>query len=1055
MPIPVTKIYLSSSNSGAAGYQFTAPAPTDFSVLVTGASIVPWIAALTDVNGDGISEVITGVAYDDDKAVDAGRVFVNFGVATGGVATGVDAPVDKYIIDGVNAGDHAGSSVGSVTDLNGDGKAEVLVGASGMDKGALLDAGAAFVLWGKATTTGIDLADPFSGGGMGYVLKGEAAGDAAGSAMTSIADLNGDGKAEIIVAAVGNDAKNTDAGAVYVSWGKSTSSIVNLTNVAAGTGGFRILGEGKNDHAGSALSVLSDVNGDGKGEIIIGADGSEAGGKDSGAAYVVFGKSTTTQVDLSNVAAGVGGYRITGDLGDRIGGAVAGVGDVNGDGVSDVLVGAAGNNHAYLVFGKSTTSEVLLSDVAAGIGGFEIVAEAGGNLNGISVAKGGDFNHDGINDILIGPPYDSEGGFNAGAVYIVWGGASGAIDLSNVAAGIGGAKIVGTAGSLTGYSVASLTDMTGDGRAEVLIGSPGAASESLSVVYAPSIWQPEVNIYGTSGNDVMGAGYGVAPRIIGAGNDAILGLAGNDVISGAGGNDSMEGGIGNDTLNGNEGDDTLDGGTGIDSLVGGIGNDTYIIDNAADVTSELAGEGTDTVVASVNWTLSSDIEVLQLAGSARVGTGNGLDNTITGTSFADTLDGAAGVDTLNGGAGNDTYKVDGLGDVVNDSAGTDTIIATIDYSLATLGAIENLQLAGTAHVGTGNALNNSLVGTSGDDTLDGAAGVDTLNGGAGNDTYYVDVASDSVVESVGGGNDTVIASANYTLGLNVESLQLTGAARIGTGNGLDNTITGTAFADTLDGGVGNDTLAGGVGNDTYKVDSLSDVVQELAGEGTDTVIASVDYTLGDNVEALQLAGLAHVGTGNAGDNSITGTALADTLDGAAGVDTLIGGAGNDVYHVDAAADVVQELAGEGTDTVIASADYTLGDNVESLVLTGAAHVGTGNAGDNTLTGGIGDDTLNGAGGNDTLDGGTGTNLLIGGAGDDVYIVHSASDVIQEDVGGGNDTVWVDADWSIADNNVESVQLIGGAHAVTGSAGNNHISGGAGNDTIDGGAGDDL
>ena len=331
MTAPVTKIFLSSSNLGTAGYRLLASAPSDFSSMVTGVSLAPWISGISDLNGDGIGEVITGSAYDDDKDIDAGRVFVTFDATP--VTLGDS--LAEIVIDGVNAGDHAGSSVGSVVDLNADGKAEILVGASGMDDGAAIDAGAAFVIWGKSTAGGIDLGDPFAGDGNGYVMKGEAAGDAAGSAMTSISDLNANGKAEIIVGATGNDAGGADAGAAYVVFGKSSGSIVNLSSVAAGSGGYKIIGENAGDHIGAALATLADVNGDGKEEILLGAADSEAGGAGSGAAYVVFGKSSTASVDLSNVAAGVGGYRITGDVGDRAGDAVSGLGDINGDGVAD------------------------------------------------------------------------------------------------------------------------------------------------------------------------------------------------------------------------------------------------------------------------------------------------------------------------------------------------------------------------------------------------------------------------------------------------------------------------------------------------------------------------------------------------------------------------------------------------------------------------------------------------------------------------------------------------------------------------------------------------
>src|SRR5207247_4422555 len=145
-------------------------------------------------------------------------------------------------------------------------------------------------------------------------------------------------------------------------------------------------------------------------------------------------------------------------------------------------------------------------------------------------------------------------------------------------------------------------------------------------------------------------------------------------------------------------------------------------------------------------------------------------------------------------------------------------------------------------------------------------------------------------------------------------------------------------------------MIGGTGDDTYTVDSAGDVVTENASEGTDTVLSSIDYTLGANLENLTLTGTAANATGNSLANVITGNAHDNVLDGGAGADTMIGGTGDDTYFVDSAGDVVTELASEGTDTVVSSVDYTLGANLENLTLTGSALSGTGNAQDNVITG---------------------------------------------------------------------------------------------------------
>jgi Ca2+-binding RTX toxin-like protein len=382
---------------------------------------------------------------------------------------------------------------------------------------------------------------------------------------------------------------------------------------------------------------------------------------------------------------------------------------------------------------------------------------------------------------------------------------------------------------------------------------------------------------------------------------------------------------------GTTGNDTLSGTTGADQMEGLAGNDTYLVNNIGDVVVEALNAGTDLVNASVSYTLSANVENLTLTGTTAInGTGNDLVNTLTGNSAANVLDGGLGADTMVGGAGNDTYYVDNIGDVTTEaaSAGTDTVMSSITWTLGT--NLENLTLSGTSAINaTGNTLANVLTGNAGDNVLSGGTGADTMIGGAGNDTYVVDNIGDVVTEISAGGTDLVQSSVTYTLLANVENLTLTGTTAINgvgntsdnvlTGNSAANTLTGGAGNDTLNGGAGNDTMVGGVGNDTYVVDSTSDIVTELVGEGTDTIQASVTLTaLSANVENLTLTGttalngtgntLNNVLTGNSANNTLTGAAGNDTLDGGAGVDTLAGGVGNDSYIMGRGygADVVQE-----------------------------------------------------------------------------------------------------------------------------------------------------
>ncbi|MEI6744612.1 MAG: DUF4347 domain-containing protein [Methylococcaceae bacterium] len=293
----------------------------------------------------------------------------------------------------------------------------------------------------------------------------------------------------------------------------------------------------------------------------------------------------------------------------------------------------------------------------------------------------------------------------------------------------------------------------------------------------------------------------------------------------------------------------------------------------------------------------------------------------SGTTGNDTIVGSTGSDTLSGGLGDDIYTINDAANVVveNPAEGFDTVHSTVSYTLSA--NVENLYLDGNAVInGTGNVGKNWLHGNDADNTLDdgglvpsmptiGDIVADTLSGGKGNDIYIVHSVSTQVMgeTNVGGTADAVQSYVNFTLPKNVENLTLIGILNAsGKGNNLANVITGNDGNNILDGGAGTDILIGGDGDDLYIIDRMTDVVSEVSGQGIDTVQSITTYTLPENIENLNLMGLATIsGTGNSDANIIMGNDAVNTLNGGAGNDVLRGKNGNDIL-----------LGGVGSDTLI-------------------------------------------------------------------------------------------------------------------------------------------
>lgn len=371
---------------------------------------------------------------------------------------------------------------------------------------------------------------------------------------------------------------------------------------------------------------------------------------------------------------------------------------------------------------------------------------------------------------------------------------------------------------------ANMTTRTGD----TVYGFNSTAGKPWYVA-TPTV-VPVFAVWDAGGTDTLDfSGYG-ANQVIDLREGAFSNVGGyryNVAIAKGAVIENAVGGTGADTLIGNDignaligslGNDTLIGKGGADAMVGGAGDDVYEVTDAGDYVQEAANEGVDTVVSYVAaYTMNDNVENLVFAGSMTLGSGNASANALFGNALNNVLIGGGGNDVLIGYAGNDIYEVTEAGDQVRENAGegVDTVYSYVDgYGLTA--NVENLILGGSALIGFGNGLANSISGNAGNNTLVGGGGADLLIGGAGDDTYEVADAGDFVQESGFQGTDVVFSYLDgYVLNDNVENLVLVGGAVTGFGNAGVNAVIGNALGNNLGGGGGDDLLIGSGGSDTF------------------------------------------------------------------------------------------------------------------------------------------------------------------------------------------------------------------------------------------------
>jgi hypothetical protein len=469
------------------------------------------VAPAGDFNDDGLPDLlISAPNADPGGRGNAGITYIVFGrQGSDGFASTIDLGALEtgrgLRIHGVAADDFSGYDAAAAGDINGDGVDDVIIGAPLADPGGRMDAGSSYVVFGNSGFTSASVLELSSLGSGGFRLDGVGAADNSASVVAGAGDINGDGIDDVVVGAQrAQPGGMLLAGSSYVVFGSSSStgfaSAIELGGLN-GSNGFQLDGGHERDRAGEAISRAGDINGDGVGDLIIGALGADPGGVDyAGSTYVLFGRSGSaafaSRIELTALD-GSNGFRLDGSEPTGTSGiAVAAAGDINGDGHDDLIIGARGEmphplfaaGSSHVLFGRSVgnafASPLMLSALN-GSDGFRLDGTVSYDFSGHAVAAAGDVNGDNIDDLLVSAPYASPGGSqHAGSTYIVFGrqfdNFASAIALSALGPRTGYRLDGLAAEDYSGRSIATAGDINSDGIDDLIVGARSASPPGIS-----------------------------------------------------------------------------------------------------------------------------------------------------------------------------------------------------------------------------------------------------------------------------------------------------------------------------------------------------------------------------------------------------------------------------------------------------------------------------------------------------------------------------------------------------------------------------------------------